>query len=484
MGRLRFGDKENIVVYVTMKQQKKLILFLTFLSCGNSLSASASRSFISRAIAPIKAFTSTHPRLTKTVGVGAAVVGAYALYKWWKSKRRFDTHLGQQRLQQIVGDDHTKRHQEIAEALYGAAPQMPYEIIAIIRSYVDYTFEGTCTSRIEDTSLGLVEKIIPVPQNPRLFVSVNSARSSSLSLPETGSLKIWDLKTKSCVKSLPVNEIIVGLDFLDGHLVTALANGSIIFWDIESGQRLKTVRQAETITAFTVVHHGVPVGVQGYLAIGCKSGFVKLLDVDGNLIRSWEEDPWMYQPRVPPFGEPVTALAESPQGLICASARGQISVRSVLDGSLLQIIERGGGFFITEARTVLRMLPGGRLVYGQVPQEPVLRNEGMLNSFFKIIVFDLLNQRQIKVLGEHRCVDSRFKHYPCGVIEIALLPNGTLASLVESDSETVKIWDLESGNCLKTVSLQSPCEAASASLAVLSNGVVVVGGENKISFLV
>lgn len=57
-------------------KQQKLIVLLAFLSLGNGVSASASRSLLSRMVAPIKAFTSTHPRLTKTAKIAAITGGA------------------------------------------------------------------------------------------------------------------------------------------------------------------------------------------------------------------------------------------------------------------------------------------------------------------------------------------------------------------------------------------------------------------------
>ena len=97
----------------------KFLSFSIFVAIpGNNVSAvSASRSLISRSIAPIKSFTSAHPRLTAAAGIGGAVVGAYALYKWWKKK--------------VVNPT---RSNTIFEALYDATA-LPPELINIIVSY-------------------------------------------------------------------------------------------------------------------------------------------------------------------------------------------------------------------------------------------------------------------------------------------------------------------------------------------------------------
>jgi WD40 repeat protein len=75
--------KNKVVSYIC--------LWLLFFSGDTLCAASASRLLFSRAIAPVKSFASSHPRLTKTAGVGAAVLGAYVLYQWWWNRKYRDT---------------------------------------------------------------------------------------------------------------------------------------------------------------------------------------------------------------------------------------------------------------------------------------------------------------------------------------------------------------------------------------------------------
>jgi ribosomal protein S18 acetylase RimI-like enzyme len=67
-----------------MKAVKFLSFFMLVAVQGNDIcAASTSRSLFSS----VTTFTTSHPRLTKTVGVGAAVVGAYLLYSWWTHRQ-------------------------------------------------------------------------------------------------------------------------------------------------------------------------------------------------------------------------------------------------------------------------------------------------------------------------------------------------------------------------------------------------------------
>lgn len=66
------------------------LLFLVTIG-GKLYAASASRSLLPRAIAPIKSFASANPGLTKIAGMWALVGTGYLLYKWWWNRKYRDT---------------------------------------------------------------------------------------------------------------------------------------------------------------------------------------------------------------------------------------------------------------------------------------------------------------------------------------------------------------------------------------------------------
>lgn len=302
------------MIYVTMKQQKCIFL-LALLSVGNGLfaSASVSRSFLSRAIAPIKSFVASHPRLAKTAGIGAALVGAYALYKWWT---RRELGLNRRLIQKLAGSYDTSRQQEVVKVL-GESTTLPSELIGLICSY-DFHYSGRVQREI------FLEEPDRYGQHGSLFRGISILPDGNFLINyDLNRSGIWDGKTGRFLgESSEASQVADWFNdqfkvvFPDGHFVTK-----------EGLQRKRTlVGKNDYVSACAVLPDGM-------LAVGIKQDgtLVDSSRINGVVVEIWNEQ----------TGKCVHSFTV--QSLSCIEWISQLIVLPKPDNRLLGLIHHVGG---------------------------------------------------------------------------------------------------------------------------------------------
>lgn len=439
------------------------LLFLFFQLISYDANASAASRLLSRAIAPIKVFTSAHPRLAKTAVVGAAVVGAYALYKWWQK-----TKIDKRNLQASVSVDPAKYNEEVAKVLLDVSPGMPCEIIKEINSYIYTGFEGTCSSYISE-------------ENANFLVVFSDAKFASA---YGNVIKIWDVRTKKCLKTLAGHTGQIKGLVTDGvNIISGSLDKTFKIWDITSGDCLCSFKRDNAITALALLKNK-------RFAVGLADGTVEIMSLETReKLLSWQNNGSLVKNLVELRGNNI---------LVTYGYDFPFEVRDYHEGKLVQILS---GRVYRDRPIVYRNRP----ILGGIPRR--------FHDFQELVMVRYEGGdggAQITLVSPKGLPTSLAEgHF--GVDQLAFLPDGTLLSVSLSDFENAlfKVWNLD--KCIKTVRWQqffnfekdrnygdvamsrkdNPLEHelfleafSRPTIAVMPNGTVIMGTRNRIYFCV
>ncbi len=240
-------------------------------------------------------------------------------------------------------------------------------------------------------------------------------------------LKIWDLKTLSCLKTLNLKEQILCVQILpSGEVVTGSDDSNLRLWDIEKMKCVKTLKG-----------HLKPIEIlqllpSGSLASGSRDNTINIWDLKAKkhlkTLRGHNARVVCLQPL---FNDE----------LVSGSGDKTIKVWDLKTGNCLKTLIGHGNIVHS-----IQILSSGELVSA--------------SADMTIKVWDLKTGNCLQTLEGHTG----------SIYCLRLLPNGTLVS--GSADMTLKLWDLKSGNYLQT--LEGHTDAVRC-LELLPNGRLVSG---------
>ena len=238
--------------------------------------------------------------------------------------------------------------------------------------------------------------------------SPDGTRLASGSYDELEPIKIWNIESGECVRTLSGHKEIRSVAFSpDGVLASGSVNRVIKIWDTTAAQCLQTL-QGHTQSVKSVAF-----SPDGLLASGATDKTIKIWNISsGQRLQGTEGG----------HGDPVESVALSPDGLQLATASFDLTIWSTTTGECLQTLlprdgYHGRTYSIAFSPDNQQLASGSRGVYGE-----------------KIQVWDTRS-------WEHRWT---FDHF----VVAHFSPDSTrLASLGWQGME-IRVWDTESGHCL------------------------------------
>ncbi|AFZ28390.1 WD40 repeat-containing protein (plasmid) [Cylindrospermum stagnale PCC 7417] len=323
------------------------------------------------------------------------------------------------------------------------------------------------------------------------LVAFNPDGQSLLSLGENQTMKLWDLHTGQCLRTVEgYSNWILSVAFSpDGQILASSSEDQQVrLWDVNTGQCLQTL-QGHTNLISSVSF--APQNIDGYtvdkgitsinhksqiLASGSDDTALKIWHTStGECLQTlWGHSSWVH------------AVSFSPDGQLLASGSRDKTVKiwDWYTGECLHTLVGHGDRVQTIAFSYCgRMLVSGSddnaIKLWDISTEICLQTLSGHSDWVLSVAFspcaDILasasGDRTIKLWNVHtgQCLQT-FQGHIYRVRTIAFSPDGqTLAS--GSDDQTVKLWDISTNNCLKT--FQGHRKAV-RSIAFSPNGLMLV----------
>jgi len=246
---------------------------------------------------------------------------------------------------------------------------------------------------------------------------------------DDNTLKLWDLKSQSCVATLTGHSGSVNALTLlpDGRVVSSSGDNTLKLWD------LKSQRCVATLTGHS---YG------GVNALALLSDGRVISGSDDNTLKLWDLKSQSCVATWTGHSHSVTALVVLPDGrVISGSTDKTLKLWDLKSQSCVATLTGHGGYV-----RALALLPDGRVMSGS--------GDNTLK------LWDLKSQSCVATLTGHSS----------WVYALALLPDGRVMS--GSYDKTLKLWDLKSQSCVATLTGHSGTVYA---LALLPDGRVMSG---------
>ena len=300
--------------------------------------------------------------------------------------------------------------------------------------------------------------------------SLDGAYLANASTDDDGTVKIWEVRTWNCVKTLKANGGGALCYSPDGaYLANVSAYGSIIeLWEVETGKCVKTLRHTNRVTSVAYSPDGK------YLASCSLDKTVKLWEVaTGKCIKTLEN-----------HTDIITSVAYSLDGAYLASCSWDKTIKlwEVATGKCIKTLEGHTNFVYSvvfspdgkylassSADQTIRLWEvasweckktlGGHITFvmsiDYSPDGKYL-SSGLYDKVIKIS--EVATGKCVKILTED-VEDAEFFRY---IESVVYSPDGkyiaggccTIGSIYTIDASwqnTIKIWEVETGDCVKTL---------------------------------
>ena len=279
----------------------------------------------------------------------------------------------------------------------------------------------------------------------RSLVDLGDGRMASGS--REGTIKIWDIKTGKCLRTIdaqedenrPYEKAVWSIDLLkDGRLASAQDDGTVKIWDVDTGECLKVLEVGSGARADCVIELK-----DGSIACACD-----------DTMKIWNSEAENYEVT---FDEKVDNWVFS----ICELSDGRIATAGF--GGEIKIWNRETG----ECEMVFEGHEGNA-------KQVIELHDGRLASVGKDNAVRILNRET----GECEKIMKSEKHQTRSVLE---LKDGRIAS--GNEGGIVEIWDPETGECDKTFKWQTNTfgECVDAIIELENNNLVFGVGDGSIT---
>jgi WD40 repeat protein len=264
-------------------------------------------------------------------------------------------------------------------------------------------------------------------------VAVDAAGQRCLSTGENHLVKVWDVRTRQCLRSLTGGRAPIQAVALSADGRRAVAGGvdkAVRVWDVESGECLHVLEGHQTAVI------AVALSPDGS---ACASSAA------GAPVRIWDARCGTLRHVIESHTSNVLALAFSPDGrvVLSGSLDGTVKLTDMETGACLRSFERVGGPLQT-----LALLPGGQaVVFGDLQGGPAL------------------------VELSSGAVARRMRGHASAMGALAVAADGRHAVSGGEDS-ALRVWDLAAGECLYTIPTPQPV----ARIALDAEASLVVAG--------
>jgi WD40 repeat protein len=287
-------------------------------------------------------------------------------------------------------------------------------------------------------------------------VAAASDGRRALSASKDKTLRVWDLESGQCLHTLEGHsDAVTGVAITpDGRCaVSASADKTLRVWDLDNGQCLRALQgHGGGVTA-------VAIAPDGRCAVSAsKDKTLRVWDLDsGQCLRALEG-----------HGGGVTGVAIAPDGryAVSASYDDTLKVWELESGQRLQTLEGHSGFAtgvaitpdgcravsVSQDKTVrvwnlesAKRVPTPEYQSGQSTELEALPHERQVSAPFLAQIY--------RHWERHSSPDERIRFvegYRWIIDSVAITPNGRRAVSASWD-KTLRIWDLDSGQCLRAL---------------------------------
>jgi len=350
------------------------------------------------------------------------------------------------------------------------------------------------------------------------LVAINPDGESLLSISENQTMKLWDLPTGQCLKTVDgYSNWLLSIAFSPDGQILASSNEDqrIRLWDVDTGQCLQTLSghtnlvssitfAPKNINGETVAEMGKSQNHQ-ILASSSDDTTIKLWDVDtGECLQTfWGHDSWVYSVSFSPNGQilasgsrdqtvklwdwhtgeclhtlqrhvqQVKTIGFSPCGRMLASGSNDNTIKlwDANTGTCLQTLEGHSDWVLSvvfsPCTNILASASGDETIkLWDVNTGECLKT--FLGHKYRVRTIAFSSDGKILASGSDDQtvqlwdistgnVRKTFQGHQKAVRSIAFSPNRPLLAS-SSEDETIKLWDIETGQCVKTMRIARPYE--------------------------